>query len=119
MFCSLSNIIQNNEKCKNFIVSQNTAHCKNAENYNSNKSTNQIQQFHKFITHVYVWLNVFRVPPCPSSGAYNCISSLWFYRRSMVVEALLGVVWPDHDQQRCYHHAPTVKPEAADAIVSS
>ena len=22
---------------------------------------------------------------------------------------------PDHDQQHCYHHAPTVKPEAATA----
>jgi len=35
-----------------------------------------------------------------------------------VVAALLVVVWPDHDQQRCYHHAPTVKPEAANAVVS-
>jgi len=26
---------------------------------------------------------------------------------------------PDHNQQHCYHHAPTVKPEAANAIVSS
>jgi hypothetical protein len=26
---------------------------------------------------------------------------------------------PDHDQQHCYHHAPTVKPEAATAVVSS
>jgi len=26
---------------------------------------------------------------------------------------------PDHDQQRCYRHAPTVKPEAANAVVSS
>jgi len=25
--------------------------------------------------------------------------------------------WPDHDQQHCYHHAPTVKPEAATAVV--
>jgi len=25
----------------------------------------------------------------------------------------------DHDQQRCYRHAPTVKPEAANAVVSS
>jgi len=25
--------------------------------------------------------------------------------------------WPDHDQQHCYHHAPTVKPEAATAAV--
>jgi len=24
---------------------------------------------------------------------------------------------PDHDQQHCYHHAQTVKPEAASAVV--
>jgi hypothetical protein len=24
---------------------------------------------------------------------------------------------PDHDQQHCYHHAPTVKPEATTAVV--
>jgi len=24
---------------------------------------------------------------------------------------------PDHEQQHCYHHAPTIKPEAATAIV--
>jgi hypothetical protein len=24
---------------------------------------------------------------------------------------------PDHDQQYCYYHAPTVKPEAAAAVV--
>ena len=23
---------------------------------------------------------------------------------------------PDHEQQHCYHHAPTVKPEAATAV---
>jgi len=27
------------------------------------------------------------------------------------------VVWPDHDQQHCYHHAPMVKLEAATAVV--
>ena len=27
------------------------------------------------------------------------------------------VVRPDHDQQHCYHHVPTVKPEAATAVV--
>jgi hypothetical protein len=27
------------------------------------------------------------------------------------------IVRSDHDQQRCYHHAPTVKPEAATAVV--
>jgi len=26
---------------------------------------------------------------------------------------------PDHEQQRCYRHAPTVKSEAANAVVSS
>jgi hypothetical protein len=51
----------------------------------------------------------------------NCGSSLWFYRWSLVVEVVLVVVGsagrPDHDQQHCYHHAPTVKPEAATAVV--
>jgi hypothetical protein len=42
---------------------------------------------------VFVWLNIFRVSPRPSSGAYNCIRSLWFYRWSVVVGALLVVVW--------------------------
>jgi len=36
---------------------------------------------------------MFRVPPRPSSGAYNCISSLWFYRWGVVVAALLVAVW--------------------------
>ena len=50
----------------------------------------------------------------------NCGSSLWFYRWSVVVAVLLvvvGPVRPDHDQQHCYHHAPTVKPKAATAVV--
>jgi hypothetical protein len=51
----------------------------------------------------------------------NCSSSFWFYRRSVVIAVLLVVVGPagrpDHDQQHCYHHAPTVKPEAATAVV--
>jgi hypothetical protein len=51
----------------------------------------------------------------------NCSSSLWFYRWSVVVTVLLVVVgldiWPGHNQQHCYHHAPTVKSEAATAVV--
>jgi len=35
---------------------------------------------------------MFRVSPCPSSGAYICINSLWFYRWTVVVAALLVVV---------------------------
>jgi hypothetical protein len=39
-----------------------------------------------------------------------------------VVAAVLLVVvepvnWPYYDQQHCYHHAPTVKPEAATVVV--
>jgi len=33
--------------------------------------------------------------------------------------SIVGRGLPDHDQQRCYRHAPTVKPEAANAVVSS
>ena len=50
----------------------------------------------------------------------NCSSSLWFYRWNVVVAVLLvvgPVNRPDHDQQHCYHHIPTVKPEAATAVV--
>jgi hypothetical protein len=60
----------------------------------SNKLTNQIQQFYKFITWRFVSLNMFRVPPRPSPGAYNCINSFWFYRWNVVVAALLVVVCP-------------------------
>ena len=51
-----------------------------------------MQQFHKFITWRFVPLNMFRALPRPSSGAYNCISSLWFYHWSVAVAALLVVV---------------------------
>jgi hypothetical protein len=51
----------------------------------------------------------------------NCSSSLWFYLLSVVIAVLLVVVrqvnWPDYDKQHCYHHAPTVKPEAATTVV--
>jgi hypothetical protein len=39
----------------------------------------------------------------------------------VVIAVLLVVVGPVnrpyHEQQHCYHHAPTVKPEAATAVV--
>jgi len=52
----------------------------------------------------------------------NCSSSPWFYLRSVVIAVLLVMVGPlinrpDHYQQHCYHHAPTVKPEASTAGV--
>jgi hypothetical protein len=69
---------------------------------------------------------MFRASSCPSPGAQKCSSSLWFYHWSVVVTVLLVVVGPagrlagrlaDHDQQHCYHDAPTVKPEATTAVV--
>ena len=47
-----------------------------SSSYNSNKLTNQMQQFYKYITWRFVSLNMFRAPPRPSSGAYNCINLL-------------------------------------------
>jgi hypothetical protein len=42
----------------------------------------------------------------------DCSSSLWFYLRIVVTVVVLVVVGPagrpDHDQQHCYHQAPTV-----------
>jgi len=31
--------------------------------------------------------------------------------------SVVGHGWADHDQQHCYHHALTIKPEAATAVV--
>jgi hypothetical protein len=35
----------------------------------------------------------------------------------VVVAVVLFVVGPVYDQQHCYHHVPTVKPEIATAII--
>ena len=62
----------------------------------------------------------FRRPHAHHQELNNCSSGLWFYRWSVVVAVLLVVAgpgWPNHDQQHCYHHAATVKPEAATAVV--
>jgi len=45
------------------------------------------------------------------------VAASGFYLRSVVVAVLLVVVGTDHDQQHCYNHAPTVKTEAATAVV--
>jgi len=54
--------------------------------------------FTSLLLDVYVWLNMFLAPLHPSSGAYNCTRSLWFFCWSIMVGALLVVVsqrpWP-------------------------
>jgi len=52
---------------------------------------------------------MFRAFPHPSSGAYNCISSLWFLPLVRGGSSFVGRGLADHDQQRCYHHTPMVK----------
>ena len=62
--------------------------------FDSNKSTNKVQQFHKFITWCLCVAQHVWAPQRPSSGAYNCTRSLWFYRWKEAAGALLVVVWP-------------------------
>jgi len=59
--------------------------------------------FTSLLPDVYVWLNMFRSPLRPSPGAYNCNRSLWFYRWSVAVGALLVLVW-----QTTTKNAPSV-----------
>jgi hypothetical protein len=51
------------------------------------------KSFTSLLLDVYVWLNKFWALPCPSSGAYNRISSLWFYRWIVAIAASLVAVW--------------------------
>ena len=50
--------------------------------------------FTSLLLDVYVWLNMFQAPLRPSSGAYNCNRSLWFYHWSVAAGALLATVEP-------------------------
>ena len=62
---------------------------------------------------------MFQAFPCPSSGAQRLqlqplVLPLERGGRSAVGRGRAGR--PDHDQQHCHHHAPTVKTEAATAV---
>jgi len=65
-----------------------------------------------------VWL-VFRVPLRPSSEAQQLHQQPLVLPLERGCSSVVGHGRADHDQQRCYNHVPTVKPEAANAVVSS
>jgi len=77
-----------------FIVISKISLCKDSIYKIQINQPTRCNSFTSLLLDVYVWLNMFRAPPRPSSRAYNCINSL----RS---------------------NAPTVKPEAVNAVVSS
>ena len=63
---------------------------------------------------------MFRVSSRPSSGATTAVAAFGL-PSELGVNSAVGrgrASRPDHDQQHCYHHAPTVKPEAATAVVA-
>jgi len=70
------------------------------------------------LLNVYMWLNMFWASPRPSSGAYNCTRSLWFYRWREGAGALLAVVETTANNIPTAT-LPTVNPEAPSAVVCS
>ena len=62
---------------------------------------------------VYVWFNIFRAPPHPSSGACTALGASGWRSGSW---SDVGRGLADHDRQRCNRHSPAVKPEAPSAV---
>jgi hypothetical protein len=63
---------------------------------------------------------MFRASSWPSSGATTTAVAAFGLLPELGDSNAVGRGWasgPDHDQQHCYHHVPTVKPEAATAVV--
>ena len=71
-----------------------------------------MQQFLQFIILTFIYSSSrFGRPHAHHQELNNCSSSLWFYLRIMmnssaVVRGRVGR--PNHEQQHCYHQAPTV-----------
>jgi len=60
---------------------------------------------------------MFWASSCSSSGATTTAVAESGLPSEFGDSSAVGCGRPDHDQQHCYHHAPTVKPEAAAAVV--
>jgi hypothetical protein len=84
--------------------------------------TTRCNNFSSLLLDVYIQLNMFRASSRPSSGAQQLqlqplVLSLERGGSSAVGRGRASYNRPNHDQQHCYHQAPTVKPEAASAVV--
>jgi hypothetical protein len=63
---------------------------------------------------------MFRVSSCPSSGATTSAVAASSLPPKLGDSSAVGrgrAGQPDHDQQHCYHQAPTVNQRAATAVV--
>jgi hypothetical protein len=88
--------------------------------YSLNKSPTRCSNFSSFLLDVYLQLNMFRASSHPSSGAQQLQQQPLVLPSEHGDNSVVGrgqARRPDHYQQHCYHHAPTVKPEAATAVV--
>jgi hypothetical protein len=59
---------------------------------------------------------MFRASACPSSRATTTAATASGLLSELGDSSAVGRGRNDHDQQHCYHHVPTVKPEAAAAV---
>jgi len=76
--------------------------------------------FSSLLLDVYVQLNMFGESSCQSSRDQQLQQQpldLPLKRGDGSAVGRDRAGRPNHDQQHCYHHAPTVKPEAATAVV--
>jgi len=75
------------------------------------------KNFSSLLLEVYVQLNMFRASSRPSSKAQQLQYQLLVLLLERGGSSAVVRGRADHDQQHCYHHAPTVKPEVATTVV--
>jgi len=77
------------------------------------------KSFSSLLLDIYLQLNMFRASSRSSSGAQQLQQQPLVLPLERDDSSAVGRGRADHDQQHCYHHAPTVKPEDATAAVAT